>query len=572
MKTIEHWKEGLGVILYFGFLAFFTPRAEALGWGYRGILMCVVAGALLVLLLYAIVREIALLLEQNRDHVRYFKEYMGIGDPQATTTRQLETTGTLADIDARLSTNPYAVPELFEDDSPLRTLVLEHVQGGEETRLVPELDEDETRALLEPGGLDLAENFRPDVSSLVCQNITFIGVRRRGKSNAMSILLRRLAEREFPLFVFDTEDEFSEMARACYMPRGVLVGSDESREDAPDGVRFFSVTRETAYEFAQGALAECLQLVINMKAWPDDEAGEIMSEMILGIEEWEQAQGRGGRIPVFVAVGEITKWCPQNLGESVLDRRVLKLVQHALFDVVVRRGGKRGYGLITDAQKYADMDKRLLQGQWRILFAQTEINDLQRLRTQYPGLDMEVVAGLGAGESFVFCPQRQGPLYVKWPLSDIPLGGSSPSLAQLKAHHRKIAQSVTGVLSQLEMRAALSAHRPAIQLPDEGEEVTRFVPHHPGSPMETLPPKHEPVTAGQIEAAPPKSAATPLQVNGIRVTLLQRVAYELITEADCTTIAQLAAALTLRGDFGKVDHNRAYRVRGELQALGLIPK
>ena len=141
MKTIEHWKEGAGILLYFGFLAFFTPRAEALGWGYRGILICVIAGALLILLLYAIVREIALLLEQNRDHVHYFKEYMGVGNPQPAMTRQLESTGTLADIDAMLATNPYAVPDVFEDDSPLRTVVLERVQGDEETRLVPELAE-----------------------------------------------------------------------------------------------------------------------------------------------------------------------------------------------------------------------------------------------------------------------------------------------------------------------------------------------------------------------------------------------------------------------------------------------
>jgi len=50
-EVLDHWKEGLGVLAYFGFLAYFTPKAEALGWGYRGLLFCVVVGALLVFLL-----------------------------------------------------------------------------------------------------------------------------------------------------------------------------------------------------------------------------------------------------------------------------------------------------------------------------------------------------------------------------------------------------------------------------------------------------------------------------------------------------------------------------------------
>jgi hypothetical protein len=59
-EILEHWKEGAGVLAYFGFLAFFTPRIEALGWGYKGILLCVLAGALLVFLVYSITRCIAL--------------------------------------------------------------------------------------------------------------------------------------------------------------------------------------------------------------------------------------------------------------------------------------------------------------------------------------------------------------------------------------------------------------------------------------------------------------------------------------------------------------------------------
>src|ERR1051326_1302740 len=78
-QAIEHWKEAVGVALYFGFLAVFTPRARALGWGMEGIMFCVLAGALLIGLLYLLVKCISSYIEGHREEVDSYREYMGLG-------------------------------------------------------------------------------------------------------------------------------------------------------------------------------------------------------------------------------------------------------------------------------------------------------------------------------------------------------------------------------------------------------------------------------------------------------------------------------------------------------------
>lgn len=338
--------------------------------------------------------------------------------------------------------------------------------GDEEEYELDEESEDDIpeQQLIEEKGLPLTNTFRPAPGSLTCQNVTFVGVRRFGKSNALAILLRALANVGFPLVIFDTEDEYEELARKRYMPRGVLVGSEDSRADAPEGIQFYAIDKASAYNFSQQVLAECLQVVVNLKAWSDNEAAEIMSEMILGMEDWQQHRPIGKRIPFYIAIDEITKWVPQNLGESTLSRDAIKLVQYALFDVTVRRGGKRGFGLLVAGQKYADIDKRIIQGTWKIIFCQTEKNDLDRCKVSPLNLDPDEVCSLQPGESFVFCPQVPGGMYVKWPLSDVPLGGKSPGIENLFAHHQTVQRNVAGVLASLQSTGSAMEQQPSSTL------------------------------------------------------------------------------------------------------------
>src|SRR5260370_30524113 len=132
------------------------------------------------------------------------------------------------------------------------------------------------------------------------------------------------------------------------------------------------------------------------------------------------------------------------------------MIQQALFDITVRRGGKRGFGLIVAGQKYADIDKRILQGPWKLIFCQTEKNDLERCAGAPTYLEPEVVRSLTPGQSYVFCPQVPNGIFVPWPLSDVPLGGKSPGMENLREHHRRIPESVNGGLARLPGASPLS--------------------------------------------------------------------------------------------------------------------
>src|SRR5712691_3299546 len=78
-QAVEHWKEAVGVALYFGFLAYFTPKAKELGWGMEGMMFCVLAGAVVIGLLYLLVKGISQYLEDHREEVDSYREYMGLG-------------------------------------------------------------------------------------------------------------------------------------------------------------------------------------------------------------------------------------------------------------------------------------------------------------------------------------------------------------------------------------------------------------------------------------------------------------------------------------------------------------
>src|SRR5712691_7676678 len=131
--VLEHWKEALGILTYFVFLAIFTPKAQALGWGYKGLLFCVLAGLLLVFLLYLCLKFTLEYIESRREEIDSFREYMGIGGAHPDQV-SLDSIGTIEDhsvdeLDAMLATNPYASPEIFDDDKYTHLLPSLNVTG-----------------------------------------------------------------------------------------------------------------------------------------------------------------------------------------------------------------------------------------------------------------------------------------------------------------------------------------------------------------------------------------------------------------------------------------------------------
>jgi hypothetical protein len=119
-------------------------------------------------------------------------------------------------------------------------------------------------------------------------------------------------------------------------------------------------------------------------------------------------------------------------------------LHHAFFDIVVARGGKRGFGFVAACQRYSQINKNVLQSLWKFLFLQTEDTDLTRYERL--GLDREDVAALRQGECFIFSPQVIG---FKAMIRErhSPHMGHTPGLDDLMTHSRQLAP-MQAVLSQ----------------------------------------------------------------------------------------------------------------------------
>src|SRR6266700_4513030 len=117
------------------------PKAQKLGWGLEGTCFCIFGGLLLVLLAYLVVKFTAEWISERREAMAEFFQYMGAG------AMKIETRGvdgvsfaSTTEVDALLATNPYAVPELFDDDKYTR--LLPGVRADDDTRLVDEAELD----------------------------------------------------------------------------------------------------------------------------------------------------------------------------------------------------------------------------------------------------------------------------------------------------------------------------------------------------------------------------------------------------------------------------------------------
>ena len=255
-ERLEHWKEGLGILIYFTLLAVLTPKAQAMGWGYKGLLFCILGAGLLVFLLYLVVKFTLEYVASRREEIDSFREYMGIGThPEQVSFASI---GTLADhsvdeLDAMLATNPYATPEVFDDDKYTRLLPI--VQATDQVsvtrnsapdgdlppskHLVPEadLDREIEEAMIARSGrtaaimgtnprrrLQLAENFQPDANDPLATGVFFVGVPGSGKTVALALFLEQYIERyRLPVVAFDIDGDVRSIVEDGLCPRGLIA-------------------------------------------------------------------------------------------------------------------------------------------------------------------------------------------------------------------------------------------------------------------------------------------------------------------------------------------------------------
>src|SRR6266487_5502133 len=162
--------------------------------------------------------------------------------------------------------------------------------------------------------LKLGERFQPSFHAFLCVMCLIVGIRRSGKSTLLLTLLVELSKYGLPFVLFDTQGEYNGLVSRQFLLRPRLAGNVERMRDLPEAVRGFlaNLTAENAYGCGQMVMNHALQLVVNLKGYNDDEAALIMSEIVDGVNDWQESRHNSERIPFMFFLDEAQKWFPQN--------------------------------------------------------------------------------------------------------------------------------------------------------------------------------------------------------------------------------------------------------------------
>jgi Helicase HerA, central domain len=251
--------------------------------------------------------------------------------------------------------------------------------------------EEEPKQLARPRDeyLIISDDHQPHADIVLAGRGLIVGVSGSGKSNAVATLCEELGRLRVPMILADTENEYQSLGDPRWLPNGTLAS------------RASGVTVESAANFGRYVLEHRLQVILNLHSYEFDEAAEVMVALIGGLREWEEDRANECRIPCEFLLEEATTWLPQNVNESPLHgTELFNKLQGAFFNDMVRKGRKRGLGLAVICQKIAEIDKRALQSDWKLLLKQTEINDLKRYSQM--GIGNEETLSLQKGEGYLF--------------------------------------------------------------------------------------------------------------------------------------------------------------------------
>ncbi|MHB8596732.1 MAG: ATP-binding protein [Ktedonobacteraceae bacterium] len=414
-EALEHWKEGVGVLLYFTFLAVFTPKAEALGWGYKGILFCVLAGGLLIFLLYLVVKFTAEYIASRREEIESFREYMGIGTTNPERVA-LAAIGTLDDhsddeLDAMLANNPYASPEVFNDDKYTHLLPSVSTSAGNAPQSMNEADWDrdffnDTEEESEvPGGkvtqifgenprrrLNLAENFQPDADDPLATGVFFVGIPGSGKTVALALFLEQYIKRyRLATVIFDMEGDLKSIVEDGLCPRGLIA----TPETLPSMALVVKHRMQVVIDLQQ--CRKPGEAFINYEL-----AARLIAQTLKDLMNAQSAIAPADRLPCLVGLDETHIWAPQN-PPSYLDPKTAKDVLDTL-TVIATRGRKYGVVPFLACQRIPKVHKDIIAGcETRILGKADLDNDISRYR-EYVSKEVisdQGIRSLGKGRMIV---------------------------------------------------------------------------------------------------------------------------------------------------------------------------
>jgi hypothetical protein len=340
--------------------------------------------------------------------------------------------------------------------------------------------------------LNLGEHFKPSFHAFLCVMCLIVGIRRSGKSTLLLALVEELARYGLPFVLFDTQGEYSGLVSPKFLRNPRLAGNVEQMSDTPDAALPYlaNLTTENAYTCGKTAVKNVLQLVVNLKGYNDDEAAIIMSEIVDGVNDWQEARPNDKRIPFMFFLDEAQKWFPQDKADRAQDIKpeTQAELQESFIGKVVERGGKNGLGLVAATQRYSRINKSLLQGQWKFYLRQTEEIDLARYKRQ--GIDPDDARNLQQGEVIAFGPDVDHFTF-QCRRSYTPHEGHTPNAQALIKYTKELdfeSLQKTGAFiddMQLEPANRNATRNVSPELPDQGQKSRlSLVRNAPGTPKD----------------------------------------------------------------------------------------
>lgn len=269
--------------------------------------------------------------------------------------------------------------------------------------------------------LHISDIYKPHADEILSARKLVVGISGSGKSNTTATMCEELGRLNVPMVLADTENEYESLNDRRYLSHGVLVDSR-------------MVTAENAADFGRHVLEQSMQVILNLHSYEMPEAALVMVNLIAGMKQWQEERANELRIPCEFLLEEATTWLPQNVKESQLyGSEVMSRLQDAFFNDMVRKGRKRGLGLTVICQKIAEIDKRALQCEVKLLHRQTELIDLEKYTKM--GITNEETLALQNGEGYYFSSKKSKlKIQVRRRYSDH--GANTPGLENLRKYQQ----------------------------------------------------------------------------------------------------------------------------------------
>jgi hypothetical protein len=235
--------------------------------------------------------------------------------------------------------------------------------------------------------LHLANNFQPDIDTILSEGLACYGIKGSGKTNVAALLAEQVARYYIPLVIFDLENEYSSLLNV--LPNGVLADAHR----IPSG-----------YD----VLEKGLQVVINLRSWDSDAAAALAMVQLIGELRMAAAnQAPQDRVPCLLILDEAQYWLPQTK-VAHLDKEIVTLLRDE-FSVLSTRGRKLGLTPAYFTQRISEINKGVVsQAGIQILMRQTLDRDINRyfeyLSSRNTAKTRAVIRSFRRGESVVCFP------------------------------------------------------------------------------------------------------------------------------------------------------------------------